>query len=84
MRSFRLKSSVIATAAGSALVMAAFVANPMTQTPDSARAAKGDRLETATKIAYPDARINAAFDTIVDSDNEVGVTTLTRIPRTDD
>lgn len=84
MRPLRLKSSVIATAAGSALVVAAFAANTMSPSPDSAMASKGDRLGIATKVAYPDARVNAAFDTVIDTNQEAGVTTLTRVPRTAD
>lgn len=81
MRPRRLKSSVIATAVGSTLVVAAFAANSMTQPHDGEVAIKGDRLMVATKIAYPDARIDRAFDTLVDHDREAGMTTLTRVPQ---
>ena len=84
MRPSRLKSSVIATAAGSALVVAAFAANSVSQPYLGNVAEKGDRLMVATKIAYPESRIAAAFDTFVETDREAGVTTLTRIPSTDD
>lgn len=84
MRPLRLKSSVIATAAGSALVVAAFAANTMSPSSDSAMASKGDRLGIATKISYPDSRIDAAFDTVVETNKEAGVTTLTRVPRAAD
>ena len=84
MRPRRLKSSIIATAVGSTLVVGAFAANSMTQPQGSDVAVKGDRLMVATKVAYPDARISQAFDTFVEHDREAGVTTLTRVPHTAD
>lgn len=84
MRTPRLKSSVIATAAGSALVVAAFAANSMTQPNGGATVGKSDRLMIATKVAYPDTRVATAFDTLVEHDREAGVTTLTRVPHTSD
>ena len=84
MRPSRLKSSVIATAAGSALVVAAFAASSVSQPYPGDVAQKTDRLMVATKIAYPDARIANAFDTLVDEDRDAGVTTLMRVPSTAD
>ena len=84
MRPSYLKSSVIATAAGSALVVAAFAASSVSQPNSGDVAEKGDRLMVATKIAYPDARVSTAFDTLIENDREAGVTTLTRVPSTAD
>jgi len=80
MRPSRLKSSVIATAVGSTLVVAAFAANSVTQPVESEIGVKGDRLMVATKIAYPDVRVDRAFQTIVEHDREAGLTTLMRVP----
>ncbi len=84
MRPSCLKSSVIATAAGSALVVAAFAANSVSVPSVGDGASKGDRLMVATKIGYPDARVAAGFETFIENDREAGVTTLTRAPRTAD
>lgn len=84
MRPSCLKSSVIATAAGSALMVAAFAANSVSMPSVGDSATKGDRLMVATKIGYPDSRINAGFQTFIENDREAGVTTLTRVPSTED
>ncbi|WMS40984.1 hypothetical protein RDV64_12890 [Acuticoccus sp. MNP-M23] len=84
MKTFRIKSSVVATVAGAALVFGAFAANTMTQAP-SVAGVKGDRLGMTTRIscdagciAHTD-RIAAAFDTVAAHDSENGVSVLTRV-----
>ena len=84
MRTSILKSSVIATAAGSALVVAAFAASSVAPSTIGDSASKGDRLMVATKIAYPDSRVASAFDTFAETDREAGVTTLIRVPHAED
>jgi len=84
MKTFRIKSSVVATMAGGALVFGALAANSMTQSP-TAVGVKGDRLSVTTLISCDgtcmpqDDRVAAAFDTIVDHDTANGVSTLTRV-----
>ncbi len=84
MKTFRIKSSVVATVAGGALVFGAFAANSMSQAPAEI-GVKGDRLAMTTLISCEDTclpqtdRVAAAFDTIAEHNSEMGVTTLTRV-----
>lgn len=80
----QLNSSVLATAVGSLMVLAAFTASSMTQT-GSEVGVKGDKLEMPMKVSCTadctdiDSRIDRAFETFVEHDRDAGVTTLIRI-----
>ena len=87
MRTSRVKSSIIASAVGGAIVFAAVAASSMTQPmPTAEIGVKGDMLAMPMKVncvgdcSMPTDRIVAAFDTIADHDAELGLTTLTRVP----
>lgn len=86
MKTPRLLSSVVATAVGGGLVLAAFAATSMTQ-PEDVTAVKGDRMMVATEVscgmdcADLNGRVMDAFETVATHDREAGVTTLTRVPR---
>jgi len=86
MSTFRLKSSMVATAIGTTLVLAAFAANSMTQ-PQDVAAVKGDRLTLPMNVSCAgpclgaEERIEAAFETIAEHDLDAGVTVLMRVPR---
>ncbi|MEM0905889.1 MAG: hypothetical protein AAGJ94_00905 [Pseudomonadota bacterium] len=85
MMSPRLKSSVVATVAGTGFVLAAFAAGSVSQMQDQA-AVKGDLLEVPMKVSCTadcntaDERIARAFDTFAEHDADAGVTVLSRVP----
>ncbi|MEM7693795.1 MAG: hypothetical protein AAF318_05045 [Pseudomonadota bacterium] len=84
MSTHRLKSSIVATALGGAVVFAAVAAGTVAL-PDEVVTEKSDRLMLPMTVSCTadcaiDGRISAAFDTVAAHDTETGVTTLTRIP----
>lgn len=84
MHTHRLKSSIVATALGGAVVFAAVAAGTVAL-PDTVVTEKSDRLMLPMTVSCTvdctiDGRIDRAFNTIAEHDTENGLTTLTRVP----